>query len=338
MPISINGSGTISGISVGGLENGCVNEADLANAAVTPDKLSTGGPRWDTSGRLLVGTSSSIRGSQLQVLSTGNDHESLVGGNQIAQLELCRSSNSAGGAGIVASGDIIGRIECLGNDGSAYRSAARIEAVVDGTPGANDMPGRIVLSTTSDGASSPTERMRITSGGDVLFNTTGIPNGTSIYGAAFEPSSNNRVVFKTASSVTTAGSLCAFYNPNGLVGTISVSASATAYNTSSDYRLKENVTPVSDGITRLQQLKPSRFNFIADPDTTVDGFLAHEVQDVVPEAVTGEKDAVDADGNPEYQGIDQSKLVPLLTAALQEAITRIGTLEAEVAILKGGTN
>jgi hypothetical protein len=88
----------------------------------------------------------------------------------------------------------------------------------------------------------------------------------------------------------------------------------------------------SDGITRLQQLKPSRFNFIADPAKTVDGFLAHEAQAVVPECVTGEKDAVDDDGNPVYQGIDQSKLVPLLTAALQEAIGRIETLEGMVAV------
>jgi hypothetical protein len=118
------------------------------------------------------------------------------------------------------------------------------------------------------------------------------------------------------------------------VGSIDVSGSATAYNTSSDYRLKENVTPVTDGITRLQQLKPSRFNFIADPDTVVDGFLAHEVQTIVPEAITGEKDAVDDEGNPEYQGIDQSKLVPLLTAALQEAIGEIESLKARVAALE----
>jgi hypothetical protein len=107
-------------------------------------------------------------------------------------------------------------------------------------------------------------------------------------------------------------------------------ASAVNYSTSSDYRLKENVTPVSDGITRLQQLKPSRFNFIADPAKTVDGFLAHEVQTIVPEAITGEKDAVDDEGNPEYQGIDQSKLVPLLTAALQEAVAKIESLEARL--------
>ena len=125
-----------------------------------------------------------------------------------------------------------------------------------------------------------------------------------------------------------------FDNPNGEVGSISTSGSATSFTTSSDYRLKENVTGITDGIERVKQLNPSRFNFISDADTTVDGFLAHEAAAVVPEAVTGEKDEVDADGNPEYQGIDQSKLVPVLTAALQEALTKIEALEARIAALE----
>jgi len=111
------------------------------------------------------------------------------------------------------------------------------------------------------------------------------------------------------------------------VGTISVTGSATAYNTSSDYRLKENVTADWDATTRLKQLNPVRFNFISNADITVDGFLAHEVQSVVPEAITGTKDAVDDDGNPVYQGIDQSKLVPLLVKTIQELEARIATLE-----------
>ena len=113
------------------------------------------------------------------------------------------------------------------------------------------------------------------------------------------------------------------------VGSISVTTSSTSFNTSSDHRLKENVTGISDGITRVKQLAPKRFNFIADADTVVDGFLAHEAQAVVPEAVTGTHDEVDADGNAIMQGIDQAKLVPLLTAALQEAIAKIETLETE---------
>jgi hypothetical protein len=138
------------------------------------------------------------------------------------------------------------------------------------------------------------------------------------------------------STNTTSGfNQIVFYNPNGAVGTIRTTGSSTAYNTSSDYRLKENVTGITDGIERVKQLNPSRFNFIIDADTTVDGFLAHEAATVVPEAVSGEKDAVDEDGNPEYQGIDQAKLVPLLTAALQEAITKIEDLEARVATLEG---
>jgi hypothetical protein len=111
------------------------------------------------------------------------------------------------------------------------------------------------------------------------------------------------------------------------VGSIDTTNTATSYNTSSDYRLKENVVAMSGATERLKQLKPSRFNFIADPDKTVDGFLAHEVQDIVPEAITGTKDAVDAEGNPEYQGIDQSKLVPLLVATIQELEARIAALE-----------
>jgi hypothetical protein len=125
-----------------------------------------------------------------------------------------------------------------------------------------------------------------------------------------------------------------FRNGNGLVGNISTSGSATSFNTSSDYRLKENVVPLTGAIDRVNQLQPSQFNFIADPSTTVDGFIAHEAQTVVPECVTGTKDEVDADGNPVHQGIDQSKLVPLLTAALQEAIGKIEDLETRLSALE----
>lgn len=125
-----------------------------------------------------------------------------------------------------------------------------------------------------------------------------------------------------------------FYNNTSLVGSIQTTASATSYVTSSDYRLKENVTAITSATDRLNQLNPVRFNFIADADTTVDGFLAHEVATVIPEAISGEKDEVDADGNAVMQGIDQSKLVPLLTAALQEALTKIDQLETRITALE----
>ena len=112
------------------------------------------------------------------------------------------------------------------------------------------------------------------------------------------------------------------------VGNIRSSGTSVAYNTSSDYRLKENVDYTWDATTRLKQLKPARFNFIADADTTVDGFLAHEAQSVVPECATGTHNEVDDDGNAVMQGIDQSKLVPLLVKTIQELEARITALEA----------
>lgn len=110
------------------------------------------------------------------------------------------------------------------------------------------------------------------------------------------------------------------------VGTIKTSGSTTSYNTSSDYRLKTDAQPMTGATDRLKALNPVNFQWILN-GTRVDGFLAHEVADVVPEAISGVKDAVDEDGNPDYQGIDQSKLVPLLVATIQELEARITALE-----------
>ena len=117
-------------------------------------------------------------------------------------------------------------------------------------------------------------------------------------------------------------------------GKVETDGSVIAYNTSSDYRLKENVSDMSGAITRLKNLKPKRFNWISDENNELlDGFLAHEVDEVVPQAIHGEKDAT-KDGEPLYQGIDQSKLVPLLTGALQEAITEIEALKTRIKTLE----
>ena len=124
-----------------------------------------------------------------------------------------------------------------------------------------------------------------------------------------------------------------FYSgTSGEKGYITVSNFGTAYNTSSDYRLKENIKPIDNSVERLMSLKPCNFNFISEDEDKIvmDGFIAHEAKEVVPESVTGIKDAVDEEGNPAYQGIDQSKLVPLLTAALQEALQRIEILEQKI--------
>ena len=130
-----------------------------------------------------------------------------------------------------------------------------------------------------------------------------------------------------------------FVRSNGTAtGSIQQSSdgATTIFNTTSDYRLKESISYDFDATTRLKQLKPCRFVFKESlTGQTVDGFLAHEVSSTVPEAVSGTKDEIDADGKAKYQGIDHSKLVPLLTKTLQEALTRIETLEAEVKALKG---
>jgi hypothetical protein len=308
--------------------------------------------RIDSSGRLLVGTSTAranftggTRTSSFQVEGTSlND----------SALSILRNSNDTGQSGIylaksrsttvgdatpdiVADGDSLGSIFFQGADNTNFVSSASITAQVDGTPGSNDMPGRLVFSTTADGAASPTERMRINSAGRVFIGKTADDDSVGITAATL----GNIYIVRDGGVVlglnrlNSDGTIATFGRSNTTVGTISVTTTATAYNTSSDYRLKENVVEVTDGITRLQQLKPSRFNFIAAPGHTVDGFIAHEVQEVVSEAITGEKDAVDDDGNPVYQGIDQSKLVPLLTAALQEAIGEIESLKARVAALEG---
>jgi len=126
-----------------------------------------------------------------------------------------------------------------------------------------------------------------------------------------------------------------FGNGSTTVGSILMQTSSTQFNTTSDYRLKENIVPLTGAIERVNQLQVRRFNFIIEPDNTVDGFIAHEVKNIVPEAVSGEKDGVKEDGSIDPQGIDQSKLVPLLTAALQEAIAKIETLEARLTALEG---
>ena len=210
-----------------------------------------------------------------------------------------------------------------------------------------------------------TERMRLTgSSGHLCLGRTSSSSGAeeeglvllsngSIFSARDGTSAQNHfVIINNAASTAT------------IVGRIQSSSSATSYITSSDYRLKENIVDLTGAIDRVKTLAPKRFNFIVDKDTTVDGFLAHEVT-AVPEAISGTKDETeaigdvkDANGNviesktpkpetlednytwtetgtrPVHQGIDQSKLVPLLTAALQEAIAKIETLETKVAALE----
>ena len=223
-------------------------------------------------------------------------------------------------------------IEGSGQSGITICSGASDKGNIFFADSGGTAQGKVIYNHSSNHLRFDTDggqRLIMDSGGNFFFNCSATPSA-SVKGIAIE--GDNELSISTNS--TSADTIVRFFNNNGQVGKIETSGSSTSYDTSSDYRLKENVDYTFDATTRLKQLKPARFNFIADADTTLDGFIAHEVTPIVPEAISGEKDAVDSEGNIDPQGIDQSKLVPLLTKALQEAITKIETLEAKVKALE----
>ena len=320
--------------------------------------------RIDSAGRLLIGTTSGTS----HAVSTSNNPLLQVessSSNDYGRGSFTYNGNDAVGPGIyfaksrgtsdgsntvVSNGDQVGGLFFQAADGTDKVSrAASIICNIDGAPGSNDTPGRITFSTTGDGASATTEHMRITSGGDIRIGT----DAQTVFGEKIHFRTGQDKVLLTINSASTGtsaavvlrharGGLSGFNgkafsfvgNDSTEEGSIVIHTTSTAFNTSSDYRLKENEVAISDGITRLKQLKPYQFNFKKDPGVKVDGFFAHEVSSIVPIAVTGEKDAVKKDGSIEPQGIDQSKLVPLLTAALQEEIAKREALETRIAALE----
>jgi hypothetical protein len=253
-------------------------------------------------------------------------------------------------------------IEESGHSGIAILSGTSSIGLIGFGDSGAALRGYVAYSHTNDQfeiATAGAERMRINSSGNIMIGTT--TESARLHIASATTAGTDPLVVFSDGSGTDCGSI-----------DLNASANTVAYTTSSDYRLKENVVTDWDATTRLKQLKPSRFNFIADADTTVDGFLAHEVSSIVPEAITGDKDATetktkvvvnssgvvihqdveeadwtagkvaDEDGNtqyptdstweaskvvPVYQGIDQSKLVPLMVKTIQELEARIKTLE-----------
>ena len=219
---------------------------------------------------------------------------------------------------------------------------------------------RLGFFTRKDG--TLTERLRLTSDGDFRFGNVAGSNssqphqndggtssgvlmnaGTDNANYAVDAQSDSIVII--ANKTQGNGVAIEIKRDGVVVGSISISGSTTSYNTTSDYRLKENIVNITDGITRIKQLIPKRFNWISDDTNTLqDGFLAHEAQTVVPEAVQGVKDELAgadykghsgiSEGDPVYQEMDHSKLVPLLTAALQEEIAKREALETRIAALE----
>ena len=162
-----------------------------------------------------------------------------------------------------------------------------------------------------------------------------------IIGGGTFSNSANRVMISTSgdmqfgTNTTAARTVQSFRNINGEIGSITTDGTTTAFNTTSDYRLKEEIGSIDDAIARVKALRPIKFTYLADEDELVyDGFIAHEVDEIVPRAVFGEKDAVEADGRVKPQQLDHSKMVPLLTSALQDALTKIDELEARLSKLE----
>jgi hypothetical protein len=205
---------------------------------------------------------------------------------------------------------------------------------------ANDYYNWNALSGASIFGTANTERMRIDSSGNLLVGTTSDGIFSPNNGFAFKPadtSAGGAVMAIGHATGTVSGYSYAVFNfAGGPIGSISQSGTtAVLYNTTSDYRLKDNVVPIVNALDRVQALKPVTYTWKAAPDEIGEGFIAHELAEICPQAVTGEKDAVNEDGSIKPQGIDTSFLVATLTAAIQEQQALIENLTTRLNALEG---
>ena len=307
-----------------------------------------------------INLGSMVAGAVVDGMNIAGTTTSLVSAADNANAAPILNLKRTRGSGTAADNDIGGQIDFLMNDAggnettvgriksqlitaadSSEDSSLTIETIVGGSATA----GVIIKGATISGTNDTDTSIDFEASDVLTFNTGGSEaariNGsqqffigaTTLHGNGFSFQGTGVLTHAVASG--SAKTMTDFRNGGSTVGEIRTSTTATSYLTSSDYRLKENVSGITDGIVRVKQLKPSRFNFIADKGVTLDGFLAHEAQSVVPESVAGTKDEMQDDGKTiKPQGIDQAKLVPLLTAALQEAISKIEVLETKVAALE----
>jgi hypothetical protein len=244
---------------------------------------------------------------------------------------------------IDASGNLV-----VGTTSSLSSAANRIDITVNGTSSSmvswgtggtrrgyalHDATDFTIASETAGAVrflNNGTERARIDSSGNLLVGQTSNAGGYRLAVSATWPQTPAGIICSRAAGQTAID----FVNSGTGVGRIDTTSTATSYITSSDYRLKENIAPMTGALSVVQQLKPCTYNWKVD-GSDGQGFIAHELQEVVPECVTGEKDAVDDEGNIKPQGIDTSFLVATLTAAIQELKAELDATKAEVAALKG---
>jgi len=333
---------------------------------------------YDNTKRLeTTNSGASITGNAVINLTSGvaGQGEIAFGASGRPFIEAFDSGNHGSGAGInfrTGAGDYMAKMKFDNAVELYYDNAKKLETVGSGvavtgylSASTNIFTNEILSITgTNDNSTSHVSiAARNAAGGNGEYLIVGV-SGDNFFGAGannynVNPAGNNTDAATTirvhsgisANAFNDAhrfgrngdGSIMLFMSAGGTEGSISISGSTTSFNTSSDYRLKENIIDLTDGITRIKQLIPRRFNFIKDATTTKDGFLAHEVSSIVPEAVEGTKDETytkDEDdnnikaGDPKYQVMDAGKLIPLLTAAVKEAIVKIETLETKVAQLE----
>jgi hypothetical protein len=188
------------------------------------------------------------------------------------------------------------------------------------------------MAFATGGTGTGTERMRIDSNGRWMVNVTSALNGGTARGSLVFNGATEQGLFIATSGANNGQCMGFNYNISTNVGSINITSGATSYATSSDYRLKENIAPMTGALITVAKLKPVTYKWKLNGETT-QGFIAHELQEVVPECVVGEKDAVDADGNPVHQGIDTSFLVATLTAAIQELKALVDTQSSTITAL-----
>jgi hypothetical protein len=300
--------------------------------------------RIDSSGRLLVGTStarenffnSSFAGATaaLQLEGTGQNRRMSIVGDDFEPFVILglQKSGSPGGNTIVANGDGVGVLSFQGNDGSDFVELASIRCAVDGTPGANDMPGRLVFSTTADGAASPTERMRINSNGAVgTFTVDGVTS-LGVSTAATAGTATIAAAIRYGATAVYGGTISLQIYSNG-----NVQNTNNSYGAISDIKLKENIVDANSQWDDLKALQVRNYNFKEGQTHTQIGLVAQEVELVSPGLVSESPDR-DADGNDlgtVTKSVNYSVLYMKAVKALQEAMERIEALEADVAQLKG---
>jgi len=313
--------------------------------------------RIDSSGRLLVGTSTArsntYNGSISQAFQVEGTTDSTRGIGVFSSqsnglggyltLALQRSG-TIGGNTIVNNADELGFIGFQGSDGTEFVEGARISTFVDGTPGANDMPGRLVFSTTADGAATPTERMRIDSTGRTLIGTTApilssaslLQVSTVANAALFRTTNTAADVLGLLNAATTGNNVfVSFGTEAGFTsrGTIDYNRDLgqVRYNITSDQRLKSAIQPAASAVDVLSSIQVRSYKWTETDYTVNYGFIAQELHQVLPDAV---KVGDDGEEVQEIWAVDNSKLVPLLTKALQEAIAKIEALETRLSALE----